>query len=374
MGVDVKRVVGHPVVGLLVVGLGVAVAESVGDVVWGVVATVGGYLIGLLAMQVGMLVGALVLGVSVRSVVVGVGPRVGEWGRAGRVVVVRSVPVFLSVSIAPGKAPVRPRMWGAAVCSAVAGVAVVVWLAGVWVVLGVASGLTVGYALIPRKTAAATSTGWFLVHLLRLGPEQAAQFEAAPVVKRTVDAAISGDLDTADRLAQQLAADHPELKTARAARVLVHQARGRYVEALALAMAMIDDQNPDDAPRFFAALAGLACDTVEAGLLDPAVGLPTAANALDAAETLGYPAYKLTGTKAQHALLTGDTAQAITLARRAVETNDDPLSRADDLITLARAHMAAHDNRSARAAVAEAEQIAAWWPRVQRTRARLDVT
>ncbi|MFC7617096.1 hypothetical protein ACFQV2_30400 [Actinokineospora soli] len=140
-------------------------------------------------------------------------------------------------------------------------------------------------------------------------------------------------------------------------------------------MAMVDDaqQTPAEAAPFFAALAGLACETVEAGQLDPAIGLPTAVTAMESAEALGYPSYKLTGTKALHALLTGEVERAIGLARRAVETNDDRIGRADDLATLARAHMADHDNRSARAAIAEAEKAVPWWPRVKATRARLDV-
>ncbi|UVS81309.1 hypothetical protein Actkin_05066 [Actinokineospora sp. UTMC 2448] len=374
-GGRVKRVLLHPMTGLLVAGLvvSVAVADSAGEVAWGLLATLGGYLAGLLALQVGMLVGAVVLGVSVRTVVVGVGPRVADWSSARRVVVLRAVPVFLSVSIAPGRAPVRGRMWGAALCSALAGIAATAGLAAVGVVLAVASGLTVAHALVPRKTPAATSTGWLLANLLRLTGDQAAQLAAAPVVKQAVDATMDGDLDTADRLCEQLRDQYPTLKTARAARVLVHQARGRYAEGLALAMAMIDEQSPADAAPFFAALAGLACDTVEAGVLDAAVGLPTAQNAIEAAEALGYPAYRLTGTKAHHALLTGDIRQAITLARRSLETNDDRLGRVDDLVTLARARMADHDNRGAREAIDEAERTAPWWPRVRATRARLEV-
>jgi ATP/maltotriose-dependent transcriptional regulator MalT len=118
----------------------------------------------------------------------------------------------------------------------------------------------------------------------------------------------------------------------------------------------------------------LACDIVEAGGLPPEIGLSTAATALEMAETLGYPAYKLTGTKALHTLLTGDPTQATSLARQALETNDDRVGRADDLATLARAHMAAGDNKAARAALGEAEKTVPWWPRVAATRARLDIS
>ena len=119
---------------------------------------------------------------------------------------------------------------------------------------------------------------------------------------------------------------------------------------------------------------GLACVTVEAGQLDSELGLSTASNALDNAATLGYPTYKLNGVRALHALLRGDFDEAVTLAGRAAEAGEDLLGRADDLATLARAHMASGDNQAARAAITEAEKLAAWWPRVAGTRSRLEVS
>jgi hypothetical protein len=363
--------------GLVLVGVALSAvsAETVGGFLAGLVATLGGYLAGLLALQVGMLVGASAFGVTVRSVVVGVGPRVLDRSTVKRAVVVRVVPVFLSVSIAPGRAPARPRMWGAAVCSAVAGIAATVAFALWWVIPAVACGLTVGHALVPRKRPASTSTGWLVVNLLRLTGDQAARLDAAPVVAKTVDATLDGDLTAAESLAARLAEEYPGLRTARAARVLVHQAHARYADGLLIAMAVLDepDQTPAETAPFLAALAGLACDAVEAGQLDPAVGLPIAANALTSSAELGYPSHKLSGTRAQHALLTGDAATAVPLARQATQTNDDPLGRADDYATLARALMATHDNRAAREALAEAEKTAPWWPRVAATRQRLDV-
>lgn len=65
--------------------------------------------------------------------------------------------------------------------------------------------------------------------------------------------------------------------------------------------------------------------------------------------------------------------RAVGLARLAAEGTDHGLSRADDLATLARAHMGGGDNRAARAVLAEAEALAAWWPRVAATRARLEI-
>ena len=74
-----------------------------------------------------------------------------------------------------------------------------------------------------------------------------------------------------------------------------------------------------------------------------------------------------------HALLLGDCPKAILLARMAADSGDDRLGRADDLATLARAHMAAGDNQAARAALGEAERLVPWWPRVAGTRVRLEV-
>jgi hypothetical protein len=72
-------------------------------------------------------------------------------------------------------------------------------------------------------------------------------------------------------------------------------------------------------------------------------------------------------------LLRGNLKEAISLARLAAGAGDDLLARADDLATLARAHMAAGDNRTAREVIGEAEKLAKWWPRVANTRIRLEV-
>ncbi|MCC5698261.1 hypothetical protein LH612_34520, partial [Klebsiella pneumoniae] len=56
------------------------------------------------------------------------------------------------------------------------------------------------------------------------------------------------------------------------------------------------------------------------------------------------------------------------------EHSPSPLSRADDYATLAQAHMARRDNAAARRALAAAEELAAWWPRVARVRQRLHVS
>lgn len=361
----------------------VVIEWSVTGVLAGLAGTVPGVLAGLAGLQLGMLTSALVLGVHVHRVVIGFGPRLFEWGSAARPVVLRAFPLFLSVQVGPGKSPVRPRMWGTALGSALAGLA----LAGVVVALAlhhdravvhghaIGAVLAVGHSLLPRKTAGSTSTGWLLLRLHRLSDRQVRQLEAAPLSGRAIDAAHNGELAIAERLAAQLAKDYPDLRTALAARIVVLEAQGRYAEAMVLAVKLASqlDQEPHEAAVSFAALAGLACTTVEAGQLDSELGLNTASQAMTNAETLGYPSHKLNGCRALLALLRGNLDKAISLARLAAGSGDDVIGRADDLATLARAHMAAGDNRTAREVVAEAEKLVPWWPRVAATRSRLEV-
>ncbi|WP_436501899.1 hypothetical protein [Actinokineospora sp. HUAS TT18] len=362
----------------------VAVVErSVEAVGRGLLGTLAGLLVGLLSLQLGLLVGALALSVRVHRVVVGIGGRIKDWTTPRRVVVVRAIPLFLSVSVGPGKAPARKRMWGAAFSSMMFGLivtalsvlAVIATLSAFRIGFAIACSFAVGHALIPRKSATSTSTGWLVLHLPRLTGIRAQQLDAAPLVARTVDAAQDGHLDIAAALAAELRDDYPGLRTATAARVLVLQAQGRFAEALMVAMTLVEDpgQTPAEAAVAFAALGGLACATVEAGQLDPELGLSTAAQAIENATTLGYPKHKLNGSRALHELLSGNAEQAIALARLAAELGDDRLGRADDLATLARAHMTAGDNRSARQALAEAEKLVPWWPRVAAARSRLDI-
>lgn len=365
-------------------GVVVAVLErSAGQVAWGLAGAVVGHLVGLLALQLGLLLGAIALRARVHRVVIGVGTRLKDWTTPRRVVVLRAVPLFLSVSVGPGIAPARRRMWGAALCSMVAGVIAAVSVvvgafaasSGFWTGLAVGCAITVGHAFVPRKTATSTSTGWLVFTLPRLAGVRAQQLDAAPLVGQTVDAAQEGRLDLAAELAARLRDEYPTLRTATAARVLVLQAQGRYAEAMMVAMTIVEDreQTPAEAAVAFAALGGLACATVEAGQLDAEIGLSTAAQAIENAVTLGYPEHKLNGSRALHELLSGNTSRAISLARLAAESGDDRLGRADDLATLARAHMTAGDNRAARTALAEAEKLVPWWPRVATLRSRLDI-
>ncbi|OLR91685.1 hypothetical protein [Actinokineospora bangkokensis] len=341
-----------------------------------------GMLVGLAALQVGVILGALVFHVRIHQVVIGVGKRWKEWTTPRRTISLRAIPLLISVAVGPGRAPARTRMWRAAAVSAAVALLLVCG-AVLWAATGgsFAWGAAIGTAyatvvgLVPRKTAASTSTGWYLFRLPRLDGVRAEQLDAAPVVARTVDAAQAGNLREAAELAGGLAKDYPHLRTATAARILVLEAEGRYAEALMLAMALAGDaeQTPQEAAVSFAALAGLACATVEAGHLDAELGLGTAVQAFENAETLGYPGHKLNGARALLELLRGNAARAVSLARLSADATDDRLSRADDLATLARAHMVAGDNAAARAALVEAERLVPWWPRVVATRARLDV-
>jgi hypothetical protein len=229
-------------------------------------------------------------------------------------------------------------------------------------------------SLIPKRTATTTSTGWLLFRLPWSGPDVARQMEAAPLISQAVTAAHAGDLAMAERLAADLRETYPDLRCALAARISVLEAQGRYAEAMILAVKLTSDATTDpQQASSYAALAGLACATVEAGQLDPKIGLNTAAQAIQNAAALGYPNYKLNGPRAMVELLRGNLKEAIALARQAAGTGDDLLTRADDLATLAKAHMAAGDNRSAREAITEAEKLAKWWPRVANTRTRLEV-
>ena len=149
-----------------------------------------------------------------------------------------------------------------------------------------------------------------------------------------------------------------------------------YAQALAAVLELASDHGQSERDMAFtcAGLGSIGALAVEAGEAPADVVLPIAREAVTDAERLGFPTFKLQGTLAVLALIDGDAARAVHLARGAVAVTDHALSRADDLATLARALMAAGDNASARDALAQAEAIAPWWPRVAATRSRLQVT
>lgn len=364
----------------LTVAVVVVVERTLPAVLEGLVGALVGGLTAVAASQFGLLASAATGAGTVQRLVIGIGPRVADWSTPHRIVALRALPVMLSVSIRPTRSPVRVRIWVSALCA----LAFEVALAVSFVVIatgpftrGLAAGAVASLvlSLVPKRTATTTSTGWLLFRLPWAGDDVARQLEAAPLVGKAVEAAQAGDLATAERMAVRLRERYPDLRPALAARISVLEAQGRYAEAMILAVKLTTDENadPGQAASSFAALAGLACATVEAGQLDADVGLNTASQAIENAAALGYPSYRLNGARAMVELLRGNLKEAIALSRQAAGATDELLARADDLATLARAHMAAGDNRTARKIIGEAEKLAKWWPRVASTRTRLEV-
>jgi hypothetical protein len=379
------RILRHPIVLVpLVTVLVLAIAyRTVPDTALGTLGLVVGAILGLNALHLGTLLGALVLGVRVHRVVLGVGARVWERRRPRLLLMLRAVPVVLWVTIGPGKAPVRKRMaWaaGIALLIAVTAAAALIIMAmtgtAFWVGTAIGAVLLVAPELRPSQTARNTTVGWLLFRVPRLTGRAADQLTAAPMVSTAVEAAKSGDLAAAERLAAELATSYPDLPAALAVRTVVLELRGRYAEAMLLTVKLAGDrtQEPHEAAINFAALAGIACVTVEAGQLDSETGISTATMALENAETLGYHAVKLLGVRALLALLSGDAARAVTLAGQAAEATDEPLVRANDLATLTAAHMAEGNNAAARVSLAKAEALVPWLPRVTALRRRLSIS
>lgn len=358
------------------------VERSVSGVVVGLAGALVGGLAAVAASQFGLLASVVVPGNVVNRLVVGFGPRVADWSTPDRTIAVRAVPIILSVSVRAVRTPVRLRIWVSALFAFVveAGLAVgaAFLVAGPFSLgFALAASSSVLFSLFPRRTSTSTSTGWLLFRLPFAPADLVAQMEAAPVIGQAVSAAYAGDLATAERLAVRLRSDYPELRSALTARVSVLEAQGRYGEAMILMVkvtgGLTTKDDPRDAATAFAALASLACATVEAGQLEAPLGLSTAEQAVENATALGFPSHRLTGTRAHLSLLQGDIDQAISLAKLAAGSGDSLLGRADDLATLARAHMAAGDNRTAREVLGEAEKLARWWPRVATVRSRLEV-
>ncbi|MEV4318244.1 hypothetical protein [Actinocrispum sp. NPDC049592] len=319
--------------------LALAVAAAMVAGSWASAAVLAGVLVTAVSVKAGVVVGAH----KTPKVIVGLGPRLADWQR----LVVRAFPVCITVDAGPGR---RPRVVGAVFGAACA----------------VALLLFVGW---PCALGGAAVLAGTVIPMVRC-----ARKAEVPGVVEVVELVQAGRLDEAERLVGRLTAEHPRQRTVRASRVLVLEARGRYSEALTLAIGMSDDDaGRQDAAASMAAVAGLTGAAVEAGQLSASAGLPVAARALNEAIQLGKPSHMMDGVRALLALLAGDPQLAVHLARLASKNNDDSLTRADDLATLARAYMAAGDNSSARRALAKAERLVPWWPRVALTRRRLDL-
>ncbi|HEX6345775.1 hypothetical protein [Umezawaea sp.] len=347
-----------------------------GDGVVGVLGALGGLLLELAAFQVGTLLGVLLWRLRVRYVIFGVGRELRAWSTPRLRIALCALPVVVRVGARSVRSPVRRRLWLTGLTSALVAVGVVV---GAWLIgpFGVAVGATacLAHELWPRRSAATTSPGWYVFSLPRLSGREAAEMDASPMVSEVADAVRAGDLDQATAALSTVVAAHPDLLMTTSAQVLVHTAAGRYVEALQVVSGAVgrDDLEDRDRAQLMASMASATASAAEAGLLPPAVGVPAAARAVDAAIGFGLPRYRLAGTLAQLALLRGDAAEAARLGRESADGAEEVLGRADSLATVARALMAGGDNGAARTVLAEATSLAGWLPRVVGTAARLNV-
>lgn len=364
----------------------VAVVEAVaGTGFAGTAAGWAGALVGVvllpMATQLGLIVGSVLFSLRVRHVIFGAMREVASWTVGHVTFTVRSLPITLRAQIGPWRSPVILRCWLAGLLSAVVGVAVVVggWLladSAFWRGFVVAVTPLMLYKLWPQRVPLTTSTGWLLFSLPRMEGEERAEFVAAPLAARAYEALRRGEIDEAQSHADALAEEHPGLSATMSVQVSVLEARGEYAPGVLTLLKFLSEHG-DLPPRkmsyLLAGLAGLGFKAVEAGQLPAESLLPTAKKALEDATKLGYPEFELSGTHALLALIEGDPETAVRLARTGADYNHTPLSRADDLVTLARAHMACRDNAAAREALAKAEELAPWSPRVTETRQRLSV-
>ncbi|MCI2423278.1 hypothetical protein MOQ72_38255 [Saccharopolyspora sp. K220] len=367
-------------------GVAVAAVEQVAGtgaagVAIGWLGAVVGVILLPMATQLGLLVGSVVFGLRVRHVIFGAMREVAAW-KLGRVTfTLRSLPVTLRCQIGPWRSPVILRCWLAGLLSALVGVAVVVvgWLLadgpfGRGFVLAVTPLML--YKLWPKRVPLTTSTGWLLFALPRLPDSERAEFVAAPLAARVYEALREGDIERAQVQADELAVRYPGLNATVSCQIAVLESRGEYAPGVMLLLKYLaenDDVPPRKMSYLLAGLAGLGFKAVEAGQLPAETLLPTAKKALNDAIQLGYPEFELSGANGLLALIEGDADNAVRFATTGAEYNHSPLSRADDFATLARAHMACHDNAAARVALAKAEELAPWSPRVAETRQRLSV-
>ena len=328
--------------------------------------------------QLGLLAGSRLFGLRVRHVVLGAMRRVRSWQLGRATLTLRALPVVLASEIGPWRRPVVLRCWLAGLVSAAAGLALVVvaWLSaggpfGRGFVVAVTPLML--HKLRPKRAPMATSTGWLLFGLPRMSEAARAEFRAGPSAAQAREALQRGALDEAEDLVEGLESEHPGLDTTLSCRVSLMEARGEHAHAVALLLHHLSSAElaPREMSYTLAGLAGLGFSAVEAEQVPAADLLPTARKALQDAVALGFPEFELSGARGQLALLDEDADSAVRLAASGAEHGTSPLSRADDLATLARAHMARHDNAAARQALARAEELAPWWPRVRQTRNHL---
>lgn len=347
-------------------------------------AGLGGAVVGLLlelaTVQVGILLGALVCRLRVRHVIIGVGAELTSWTSPQTRITVCRIPLVIRVGVRAVRHPVRRWLWLTSATSVLVGGLTV---GAAWSVADSAfgRGLALGatacllHELQPRRDAKETSPGWFLFLLPWLTGRPAEEMDATPLVDEITDAVRMGDLDTAEAFTVQLVERHPTLLLTAGAQVMVLGVRGRHAEAMHLVSRLVGrtDLEPRDLAFVLAEMSNAAASAAEAGQLPMEIGLPAARRAAGGAMQLGFPRHRFAGTLAQLALLEGDTAKAVQLARQSADGSESQLGRADALATIARAQMADGDNAAARVTIVEARTLAGWLPRVAETTARLSI-
>ncbi|WP_347567594.1 hypothetical protein [Actinopolyspora sp. BKK1] len=350
----------------------------------GIALAAAGALLGAIALpaaiRAGLLLGSFLFGLRVSNIVIGAMRRVTSFRLGGVLVTVRALPVVLSADIGPRREPVVTRSVLAAATSALTGLLVVgacLLAAGSSFGHGLVLATTASmvHALIPRRAPLNTSTGWLLFGLPRMSESRRLEFRAGAYAAEAHALLQDGELDAAEALVDELAEIAPNARTTASCRATVHQARGEFDRATMLLLHTLSTHSPEarEMSYLLAGLAGLALSAVEAGQLPSEDLLPTAEQALQDSVGLGVPRFELSGTFGLLALINGETERAKQLAELGARNAASGTTRADNLATLARAHMARGDNVSARAALAEAEGHAAWWPRVCSTRKRLTI-
>lgn len=348
---------------------------------FGLLGALVGLLVELTVVQAGLALGAVLFGLRIHHVTVGIGGELKSWTTAHRRIVLRNIPVLMSLSFSGFKPGVRRRtvLAGATSIVVTAAFVAVAWLlAGpaFWTGLALAASACFLVQLVPIQKPTNTSLGWFVFSLPRLTGRPLGEMEARPRVSAGMDAYYSGDIETAERIYAELAVSHADLLTVVGLKVVTECAREKYLAALQTVVGLSGrkDLTHRELAFVMATTAGVAAQAVESGQFPRDIGLQTAKSMLENAYQAGYPKHRANGTLALIALIEGSNAEARKLATWAAENSEQALGRADDLITVARAWMADGDNAKARELVAEAHELAGWYPRVAATRARLNVS
>ncbi|MEU7477654.1 hypothetical protein AB0A63_16815 [Lentzea sp. NPDC042327] len=347
----------------------------------GLAGAVTGLLLELSVVQAGLALGAVLFGLRLTHVTIGVGSEVRSWTSNDRRVVLRSVPLLASLSFTGVKPGVRRRTVLAGVTAIVvtALFVAVTWLLTGWAFgkgMALASTALLAVQLWPLEKPGHTSLGWFVFRLPKVSGRPLDEMEARPLVGAGMDAYHRGDVEAAERIYEEAVARYPHLLTVVGLKVVTACAREKYLDALqtVVGLSSRSDLSQRELAFVMATAAGVAAQAVESGQFPREIGLETAKNMLVNAYEAGYPKHRAHGTLALIALIEGQNAEARKLATWAAENSEQALGRADDLVTVARAWMADGDNAKARAFVAEAHELAGWYPRVAATRARLEIS